>query len=287
MKLELRSSAEKVPDSLTAHLNLAYGRFTTGQSIDMPAFYSHIDRIGRVENALGGYNPIIEAFNISRRDDLSDLDYRQRIGVEMRIETLESPFRDFEVIDGYGGMLDPHTNKLPQKKPVRLARSVLNGQGLVRTQAREKSIAIFYDHLAGIVDPGVDSPAQGFNNPDAGYWQLMIADYLHANARNLIYKYIQDSNRFSPGPSRFDKNFEEIEEYRKRERDKWAVIAVGDLIAAEGWERFLTHGTMPIAYVGKIEQAIDRYRRNVQVIEKQKDFNAQGVRETLNPFIAL
>jgi hypothetical protein len=222
-------------------------------------------------------------FSLSFRDQQMGL--VERMAAAERAGELLKPFLDFEGIPGRAWFLMPRQRVEPSTRAQEVLDMVLL-QKTVRNGARQKSLGIFYEHLAGVVALEEDVEPKGFNNNTAGYFELLTADFLHNRGRSLILHAIHSSRLMDSPPTSFDRDYEKIEKFRASERARWSVLAVGDAIALDAWQRFLDSNPAQDR-ARNARSAIERYRGFVTNIERTKDISIEEARETINPFLAL
>ncbi len=285
MSTETRPHTERTyPFHLDKVLNRAYGRFQMNQSVSVGTIYSRIDSAVKVQVGMNGINPLLAAFSLSLRGDSADPSEHRYFTEGSHV--LLDPIKGFEgrsVHDLIPSSWVPHS---PRDRGLSRFMKLPALQEVARFAAKEKSVGLFYEHLAGIVDLDGESEPVGFNNAEAGYHELLTADFLHNRGRNLITGFIRDSRLIDPPPARFDRDFETIERFREEERGRWGVVISGDLSAMEAWQRFSDTG------IGgergrNAALAVNKYAKAISDVERLKDISARQAREALNPFQAL
>lgn len=285
MSTETRPHIEKTyPFRLESVLNRAYDHFEMDEAVNVGTIYSGIDSEVKVQVGMNGINPLLAAFSLSLRGDSADQSEHRYFNEGSHV--LLDPFKGFEGRSVHD--LIPLSWLAHSTRDRGLSRFMKLPalQEVARFAAKEKSIGLFYEHLAGIVDLDGESEPIGFNNAEAGYYELLTADLLHNRGRSLITGFIRDSRLIDPPPARFDRDFETIERFREEERDRWGVVISGDLSAMEAWQRFLDRG------IGgergrNAALAVNKYAKAISDVERLKDISARQAREALNPFQAL
>lgn len=283
MRVEVLQGRESVhPLQLKGALSSAYGQFRRDKPVDVRVLYAGIDLAANVQVGLNQTNPLIEAFRLSQRSDVlpSEREYFARSS-----GVLLDPIKDFEgedVDSAISSWLDTHASERRFSRFLNLVDIPIIGV----LSAKGKSIGLFYEHLAGVLDLDPSQDQAGFNNPNAGYHELLIADFIHGRGRNLLLGFIRGSRLIDPPPARFDRDYDAIERFREEERNRWGVITAGDLTAMEAWQRFVD-STEPGERKIRAMQAVEKYERSITSIERLKDISAIDSRADLNPFLAL
>lgn len=284
MSTETRPHIELTyPFQLNKALLSAYDQFRRDEPIDIRRLYSGIDSAANTQVGLKCPNPLIAAFNLSLREN-EVLPSEKAYFMDSSYVLLD-PIRDFEGED-VNSTISSWLRGNPNDRRFRRFTNLIDIPSVGVLAAKGKSLGLFYEHLAGVLDLDTDSNPVGFNNPQATYFELLAADFLHGKGKDLILGFMKGSRMVNPRPVRFDRNYDAIEIYREEESCRWGVIAAGDLVAMEAWQMYLDYGASEerrrVATL-----AVGKYAKAIADIERLKDISAVQAREGLNPFQAL
>ncbi len=270
------------PKQLADALRRAYVQFGKGEPLNVGAIYAGIDFAANIQVGLHDSNPLISAFNLSLRGEVSP---PEKTYFTSSSYVLLDPFRDFEGENVSAGV-SSWAETISRDGRFSRVKGLIDASFVGRLAAKGKSIGLFYEHLAGSLDLDDDSIPKGFNDSQPGYFDLLIADFLHGRGRELIFGFMKGSRVIEPPPARFDRDYEAIERFREEERGRWGTIAALDLVAMEAWQRYLGYGTSEERR-GVATLAVEKYSKSIAGIERLKDITAEEARDTLNPFKAL